>query len=135
MCLGFVNPSAALIVSFCFLGVMLYRRVNLGITLNVTALLLAFLSLDWQNIPKIVYETTVDLLTIAVVLATFGIMLLSQLYKETKVINNLSESISNIINNSKIVSSVLPAVIGFLPVAGGALMSAPLVDSEAEKLG
>jgi len=125
----------ALIISFCVLGAMLYKRINLGITLNATALLLALLSLDWQIIPTIVYQTTIDLLTIAIVLATFGIMLLSQLYKETRVINSLSESASRIIKNSKIVSSVLPAVIGFLPVAGGALMSAPLVDSEADKLG
>jgi len=107
---------------------MLYKRVHIGITLNATALLLALLSVDWQNIPTVVYETTADALTIAVVLATFGIMLLSQLYKETRVINDLSESASRLINNSKIVSS-LP------PVAGGALMSAPLVDSQAEKLG
>jgi len=133
--LGFLNPFAALVVSFCFLGVMFYRRVNLGLTLNATALLLALLSLDWQNIPAIVYETTVNLLTISVVLATFGIMLLSQLYKETKVINSLSESASGMINNPKIVSSALPAVVGFLPVAGGALMSAPLVDFQTEKLG
>jgi integral membrane protein (TIGR00529 family) len=108
--------------------------VNLGITLNVTAIILALLSLSWQEIPTIIYTTTVDLVTIAVVLATFGIMLLSQLYKETELINRLSESLSRIIKNPKIVSSVIPAVIGFLPVAGGALMSAPLVDSEAEKL-
>jgi len=132
--LGFVDPFAAVIASFCFLGVMLYKRVNLGITLNATALFLALLSLGWQNIPTIIFETTVDLLTISVVLATFGIMLLSQLYKETGVINRLSESLSRIIKKSKVVLSVLPAVIGFLPVAGGALMSAPLVDSEAEKL-
>jgi integral membrane protein (TIGR00529 family) len=125
----------ALIVSFCFLGVMLYKRVNLGITLNSTALLLASLSLDWLKIPTMIYETSVDLRTISVVSATFGIMLMSQLYKETRVINDLSESLGRMIKNSKIVSSVLPAVIGFLPVAGGALMSAPLVDSEAEKLG
>ena len=132
--MGFVDPFAAVIASFCFLGVMLYKRVNLGITLNATALFLALLSLGWQNIPTIIFETTVDLLTISVVLATFGIMLLSQLYKETGVINRLSESLSRIIKKSKVVLSVLPAVIGLLPVAGGALMSAPLVDSEAEKL-
>jgi len=109
--------------------------VNLGITLNLTALLLALLSLDWLRIPSKIYETSVDLRTISVVFATFGIMLMSQLYKETRVINDLSESLSNLIKNSKIVSSVLPAVIGFLPVAGGALMSAPLVDSETERLG
>jgi len=133
--LGLIDPFTALIVSFAFLGIMLYKRVNLGITLNATALLLALLSLDWQEIEAVIFRTTFDLLTISVVFATFGIMLLSQLYKETRVINNLSESLSRIINNPKIVSSVLPAVIGFLPVAGGALMSAPLVDSEADKLG
>jgi len=133
--LGFLDPVVAFAVSLCFLSAMLYKRVNLGVTLNASALLLALLSLDWQSIPTVVYQTTVDTLTIAVVLATFGIMLLSQLYKETGVINKLSENASRIIKNSKIVSSALPAIIGLLPVAGGALMSAPLVDSEAEKLG
>jgi len=128
-------PFVALIIAFGCLGLMIYRRVNLGITLNATAFLLAMLSLDFQTVPSIIYATTVDLLTISVVLATFGIMLLSQLYKETKLINSLSEAASRVINNSKIVSSLLPAVIGFLPVAGGALMSAPLVDCEADRLG
>jgi hypothetical protein len=109
--------------------------VNLGIALTATALFLAALALDWTTIPSVIYETTVDLPTISVVLATFGIMLLSQLYKETGIINTLSESIGRLINNPKIVLCVLPAVIGLLPVAGGALMSAPLVDTEAEKLG
>jgi integral membrane protein (TIGR00529 family) len=117
----------------------LYKRLNLGIVLNATAFLLAVLALDWGRIPTVVYATidpmTLDgRLTISVVLATFAVMLLSQLYKETGMINKLSESIGNMINNPKIVLCVLPAVIGLLPVAGGALMSAPLVDTEAEKL-
>jgi hypothetical protein len=57
------------------------------------------------------------------------------LYKETKVIETLSESLSRIANNSKLLVSLLPAVIGLLPVGGGALMSAPLVEAETEKLG
>jgi len=133
--LGFVDPLAAIIVSFFFLGVMIYKRVNLGITLNAAALLLALLALDLPEIGNVIYETTVSQLTISLVVATFGIMLLSLLYKETKVIAILSESLSKIVNNSKLVVSVLPAVIGLLPVGGGALMSAPLVEAEAEKLG
>ncbi len=130
-----LNLSVALVISFGVLGLMIYRRVNLGITLNAAALVLAVLSVDLQTIPSVLYATMIDPLTIATVLATFGIMWLSQLYKETKVINQLSESAGEIINNSKVVSSVLPAVVGFLPVAGGALMSAPLVNCETEKLG
>jgi integral membrane protein (TIGR00529 family) len=133
--LGFLDPVAALIVSFCILGLMLYKRVNLGITLNATALLLALLALDPQTIPSVIYKTSIEPLTIAVTLATFGIMVLSQLYKLTGVIGSLSDSLDKILNNPKIVSSILPAIVGFLPVAGGALMSAPLVDSQTEKLG
>jgi integral membrane protein (TIGR00529 family) len=113
---------------------MLYKRVNLGITLNATALFFAFLAVDWIQIPHVIYQTATDPLTISTTFATFGIMWLSQLYKETGVIKNLSESLGKIIRNPKIILSVLPAVIGFLPVSGGALMSAPLVDSEAAKL-
>ncbi len=132
--MGLVEPVIAIAVSLGFLVVLLYKRVNLGLALNATAIVLALLSLSWQEIPSLIFRTTVDLLTISVVLATFGIMLLSQLYKETGLISHLSENLSRLIKNPKIVMSVLPAVIGLLPVAGGALMSAPLVDSEAEKL-
>ena len=133
--MGFVDPLAAIIVSFFFLGVMIYKRVNLGITLNAAALLLALLALDLPEIGNVIYETTISPLTISLVIATFGIMLLSLLYKETKVIDILSQNLSKIVNNSKLIVSMLPAVIGLLPVGGGALMSAPLVEAETEKLG
>jgi hypothetical protein len=129
-----MNAPLAIVVSFGLLGVMLYKHVHLGISLNATALLLGILALDWWQVPTKIYDTSIDLLTISIVLATFGIMWLSQLYKETKLIDSLSESLSRLIKNPRIIMSLLPAVIGFLPVSGGALMSAPLVDSEAEKL-
>jgi integral membrane protein (TIGR00529 family) len=137
--LGLVDPTIAIAVSMCFLIILLYKRLNLGIVLNATAFLLAVLALDWNRIPGVIYATTDPMtadgkLAISVVLATFAVMLLSQLYRETGMINKLSESISKIVKNPKIVLCVLPAVIGLLPVAGGALMSAPLVDTEAEKL-
>lgn len=133
--LGFLDPLIAIIISFCCLGVLIYKHVDLGITLNITALLLALLSLNWYEIPWIIRQTSTDLGTISVVSATFGIMLLSQLYKETGIMNELSKSLTNIFNNPKLVVTILPAIIGLLPVAGGALMSAPLVEADAEKLG
>lgn len=137
--MGVLDPLTAIIVSLGFMILLLYRRVNLGIVLNATALTLALLALDWPQIPAVVYATTDPrtfdgILTISVVIATFTIMLLSQLYKETGMIDDLSNSMGKLVNNPKVVLSVLPAVIGFLPVSGGALMSAPLVDIEAEKL-
>ena len=133
--MGFVDPLIALIISFCLLGITLYKRVNLGASLSLTALLLALLSLDWNTVPFVIFETVTDVSMISVLFASFGIMVMSQLYKETKAIGRLSDSLSKMIHNSKLVVAVLPAIIGLLPVAGGALMSAPLVESEADKLG
>lgn len=132
--MGFVDPLIAIIVATGFLIILLYKRVNLGIALNATALLLALLAVDLAEIVPTIIKTSSDLLTISVCAATFGIMLLSELYKETGMIRRLSESISRLIDNPKIVLCVLPAIIGLLPVGGGALMSAPLVDSEADRL-
>jgi integral membrane protein (TIGR00529 family) len=124
----------ALAVSFACLAAMLYKRVNLGVTLNVTALVLALLAVDWISIPMVIYQTSTDVLAVSIVAATFGIMLLSQLCKETGIIERLSNSLSRLVNNPKIVITTLPAIIGFLPVSGGALMSAPIVDAEAERI-
>jgi len=132
--LGFVEPLVAFVVSFLFLGIMVYKRVGLGITLTFTAIVLSLLSLELCNIPNVFWKTSTDSVTISLVLATFGIMLLSQLYKETEFITILSQSLSEIVRNSKLVMSILPAVIGLLPVPGGALMSAPMVEAEANKL-
>ena len=132
--MGFVDPLVAIIIAIGFLIVLLYKRVNLGIALNATALFLALLAVDLGMIIPVIITTTLDLLTISVCAATFSIMLLSELYKETGMIRRLSESVSRLINNPKIVLCILPAIIGLLPVGGGALVSAPLVDSEADKL-
>lgn len=133
--MGFIDPLTAIIISFCFLGALIYKRINLGITLNAAALFLAILALDLPQIGEVIFKTTTSQLTISLVAASFAIMLLSLLYKETKVIDALSESLSRIVNNPKLIVSMLPAIIGLLPVAGGALMSAPLVEAETEKLG
>jgi len=72
--LGFTDPLTALIVSFAFLSIMVYKRVNLGVTLTSTAILLSLLSVDYDGIPNVFLETSTNALTISLVSATFGIM-------------------------------------------------------------
>jgi len=132
--LGFVDPLIAVFVSFVLLGIMLYKRVHLGVTLVSTAIVLSLLSVEVDKIPPMIFKTSVDPATISLVSAAVGIMVLSTLYKETNLITELSESLSRLIRWPKVVSMMLPALIGLLPVPGGALMSAPLVETEGEKL-
>lgn len=128
------DPLTAVTLSFVFLAVLVYKRISLEITLLSTSLLLALLSLDFAEIPSVFTRTAMDSVTISLVGATLGIMLLSQLYKETGKVEDVSRSLGEVVKNSKVIVSVLPAVIGLLPVAGGALMSAPLIETEANNL-
>lgn len=113
---------------------LLYRKVGLGIALTCSALLLSLLSLGISQTANVLLETLVDPISLSLVFASFFIMLMSVFYKETGMVNDLTRSLGRYIKNSKIIVSLLPAVIGLMPVAGGALMSAPMVDAEAEKL-
>ncbi len=130
-----LNPLLVFAVSIALFVVLLYRRVGLGISLTLTAFLMSLLSLGISGTATVLIETCVDPVTLTLVFASFFIMLLSLLYKETALVNILTRSLGGFIRNSKVVVSLLPAVIGLMPVAGGALMSAPMVEVEANKLG
>jgi len=129
------NPLLVFAVSIALFVVLMYRRVGLGVSLTVAAFLMSLLSLGISGTATVLLETCIDPVTLTLVFASFFIMLLSQLYKETGLVNVLTMSLGRFIKNPKVTISLLPAVIGLLPVAGGALMSAPMVDAEADKLG
>ncbi len=133
--MSFFNPLLVFAVSIALFVVLLYRRVGLGVSLTVAAFLMSFLSLGISGTGTVLLETCIDPVTLTLVFASFFIMFLSQLYKETGLVNVLTRSLGGFIKNSKVTVSLLPAVIGLLPVAGGALMSAPMVEAEADKLG
>jgi integral membrane protein (TIGR00529 family) len=130
-----LNPLLFFVVSIGFFLVLLYRKIGVGIALTVSAFLMSILSFGVWETGTVLLETCVDVTTLSLVFASFFIMLMSTLYKETGLVNSLTKSLSGFIKNSKIIVGVLPAVIGLMPVAGGALMSAPIVDAEADKLG
>ena len=133
--LSFLNPLLVFAVSMILFVVLLYRKIGLGVALTVSALLMSLLSLGLFETGTVLLETCVDPTSLSLVFASFFIMLMSVLYKETGLVDDLTKSLGSFIKNSKIIVSVLPAVIGLMPVAGGALMSAPMVDAEADKLG
>jgi len=132
---SFFNPLLAFAVAIVLFVVLMYRRVGLGISLTLAAFLMSLLSLGISGTATTFLETCVDQTTLSLVFASFFIMLMSILYKETGLVNTLTRSLGGFIKNSKVTVSLLPAVIGLLPVAGGALMSAPMVEAEADKLG
>ncbi|MCC6043138.1 MAG: DUF401 family protein [Candidatus Verstraetearchaeota archaeon] len=137
--MGLIDPLTALVASLGALVLMLIKRVRLGVALNATAMILALLSINVEDVPRVLYSS-VDPLTIdgqlvlSITITSFGIMLLSQLYKDSGAMDSLNKSLKEVLRKPKAILTVIPAVIGLLPVAGGALMSAPVVDAVGDEL-
>lgn len=129
------NPLLVFAVSIILFLFLLYKKIGLGISLTATAFLMSFLSIGIDKTITTLLETCNEQTTLTLVFASFFIILMSILYKETGLVYDLTRSLSGFIKNSKVIITMLPAIIGLIPVAGGALLSAPIVDDEAKKLG
>jgi hypothetical protein len=103
-----LNPLLFFVVSIGFFLVLLYRKIGVGIALTVSAFLMSILSFGVWETGTVLLETCVDVTTLSLVFASFFIMLMSTLYKETGLVNSLTKSLSGFIKNSKSSSAFFP---------------------------
>ena len=95
----------------------------------VGSLILAFWSgHSPSGAAAIAWERFSDIDNIFLLIVVFSIIILSVQMKETGVMQDLVSSITTRFSRNKSMA-ILPAVIGLLPMPGGALFSAPMVDS------
>ena len=128
--------TALLKLTLVFAGIVLLlsRKWNLGLVLLLasaaTGLLFA------HPIPEIVRDvflTAVDLLTLRIALAVVMIMVLGELLRQTAGLKGMVEALQALVPNGRIVIAALPALVGFLPMVGGAMFSAPMVDEVGDR--
>lgn len=74
--------------------------------------------------------TAVDLVT-----AVFLVSVFVNLYNSTGFVKKMGEELVRFLKRPRLVATLVPAVMGLLPVPGGALMSAPVVESIGGRLG
>ncbi|UCH32052.1 MAG: DUF401 family protein [Candidatus Bathyarchaeota archaeon] len=132
--MGLLDPLLALLVSFVILLLLLHKRISIGLALFSSAIVMSLLSLSPIEVVDVFVATSIDPVTVSLVFVTFGIMVLTLFYKETGELDRLCRNFAGLVKYRKLVVSLLPAIIGLLPVPGGALMSAPIVEAETEKL-
>ncbi|MEM2444906.1 MAG: DUF401 family protein [Sulfolobales archaeon] len=128
-----INPLYATIIAIIILFTLLYRRVSLATSLLTASLALAVLTLNPQQIPIAYYQTAIRPINIDVILASAIIAVMANIYRESGIITRLSNAIMTVLKKTWIAITIIPAIFGFLPVPGGALMSAPLVSEISNK--
>jgi integral membrane protein (TIGR00529 family) len=120
---------------FALVVLFLVRRVELWITLCVGGVALGFLyRLPLLVIGKAFFRGLIEPQTIHLVLALLFILVLSEIMKERGGMRTMIDSFGAITGDLRAVVALLPAMIGLMPIVGGALVSAPLVVEASDAL-
>jgi len=126
--------AIGLLVSLALIVVAVMKRVNYGLALLMgTVTVGLFSQLSPQQFADVFSSALTDMTTFDLMLIVSLIPILAHCMKETGMLDNLIKSVKDILS-SRAVLMFLPALMGALPMAGGALLSAPLIDDEAKRL-
>ncbi len=131
-----MRELVGLAVGFTVIIVMILKKVNIGTTMLVASIVMGFVAgfgpMKVLNVLffSITERATVQLLTVIII-----ICILSYLLKKYGVLNKMADSLEELFNNNWFSLMFLPLLVGVLSVPGGAVMSAPVVDSVGDKMG
>ncbi len=123
----------AVVKIFCVFGLILIlnrARLTLSVCMLTGAMVLAF----WMQMPaftlaKSLFANIFQLQTISLVLIVGTILVISRIMKDSGHLKRIVDCFSKLMNDDKASGSVMAALIGLLPMPGGALFSAPMVDT------
>ena len=110
-------------------------RLHLSLSLFAGSVVLAFwMGLGAYALTGIILTSAMNLQTIGILLIVWLIMVMSKIMKEAGQMDRLVASFSRLSGDPRTVGSVMTALIGLLPMPGGALFSAPMVDASLARL-
>lgn len=124
-------------IGIVFLAViaLLYRKVSLWLSLLLATFLLGILfRLPLRKILVDVLSSFVDANTLLILGAFVSILFFSNLLKETGRMNQILGGFRSTLKDIRLVIALLPAIIGLMPIMGGALVSAPMVVEGSDEL-
>lgn len=109
--------------------ILLAKKIRLEIVLPVGAICMALLS--GMNVLKIVTEwlgTFINPRSLKLFTIILSVMLLGELMEKGKLFGRMSAIFLKLFKDNRLAAAASAAFIGFLPMPGGSLISAPFVD-------
>ncbi len=120
------------------LGLMVFllaKKWDLGLVLLlntvVVALLFGYPAVDWV---RSVAGGLVAADTVGLVGAVFLVLVLAELMRRTRASDEMVASLQALVPDSRITLALMPLMIGLLPMVGGAMFSAPMVNEVGARL-
>jgi len=129
--MGFIFELSVIIklfVIFLFIVTLIRMRLSLGTALMAGSILLGiWFRLDITHIFSSVIQSVFAEKTIMLGLLVSMILILSHSMEKTKQMERLLEASKGMIGDARLNLTLFPALIGLLPMPGGAIFSAPMV--------
>ncbi len=128
---------AFLKISGIIIALIIFLRLKFNLSLSiflVSILSIVFFQINlneafFSSVNVLLEERTLQLYLIIIL-----VIYISSIQKSKGMFDLLIKSLTNLMSDKKIVSQLIPAFIGLLPMPGGALFSAPLVDVSLKDL-
>ncbi len=124
----------AVLAAFGVLGFLIYEEIEFGRAILIAVGVLLLLSkpslagLHW------IYDISLEYETIRLVLIIVQIGFLGFLYKDSDQVKRMIKELRGLVPDRRWVVASIPAIFGLLPMPGGALVSAPMIDGEGKAL-
>jgi integral membrane protein (TIGR00529 family) len=120
------------------LGVTIYlltRKWDLGLILLIDSLLVGVLYLyPPLELLRSIWRGLVAVQTLKLCGAVFLVLVLAELLRRTASMLKMVNALQVLVPDGRIVLAIIPAVIGMMPMIGGAMFSAPMVDGLGTRL-
>jgi len=127
-------PLILIAIPFIAVVLLVTKHVNYGLALFIGAVAIALVSMmKPASFLETIIEAVADLETVELTSIVALIQILAIYMSESGMIERLIDSIRKLLS-AKAILAILPAIMGSLPMPGGALLSAPMIDDIADKL-
>jgi hypothetical protein len=124
-------------IFFILVGIILLIRVKvaLSLTLLISAGVLGFLfGLTPAGVGRSILKALLDPENLKLVASLQLILLFSAIMKEDGAMTRAISALRQIFRDARVTVAIIPAIIGLVPIMGGAMLSAPLVSEAADEL-
>lgn len=122
-----------LLVIFILVILLLRLKFNLGTSMTASAIVMGLIfGLTLFDISLVIWNSLVSQSTLKTAFLLIIIMFLENIMRKKKLLDRIVSSLKVIIGDYRFVMPILPAFMGLLPSAGGAMFSAPLVEDVCE---
>lgn len=126
--------NVKLLIVFIIMMTLLWRKKPLApVIIGASTLLALLYGTNVVVFLKMIWRTTKSPDTLELMAILTMIMILERLLRQQGYLERMLKALSGLFRDRRIVMAILPAFIGLMPSAGGALFSAPLVEQAVGK--